>query len=280
MLVSHRYRFIFLKTRKTAGSSVELAFEPYARPEGWTPPEGDVTFATEQMVSEAGIVGARSREPKMGADYIDHMTARSLRLRLSRRVWNGYFKFCTIRNPWDKTVSFFHHAHKHLRDEPPRTLARRFRRWLQTGHYERVKDLPIAWIGGRPVTDGFIRYHRLEEDAAAVAEHLGIPEPLRIGGVHTQYRDKDRMSYVDYYEDDTRELVAKSFADEIAHFGWTFDNSVEIDVPQARPEPGFVSSLLARLGGQGRPAAARNDPASGRQAALSASAERASQTNE
>lgn len=57
MLVSHRHRFIFVKTRKSAGSSVELAFEPFARPEGSTPPGGEWGFATEEMVTDAGVVG-------------------------------------------------------------------------------------------------------------------------------------------------------------------------------------------------------------------------------
>lgn len=34
MLISHRKRFIFTKTAKTAGTSVESYFEQYCMPEG------------------------------------------------------------------------------------------------------------------------------------------------------------------------------------------------------------------------------------------------------
>lgn len=274
MLVSHRYRFIFLKTRKTAGSSVELAFEPYARPEGWTPPEGDLTFATEEMVSEAGIIGARSPEPKQGATFIDHMPARKLRKQLPADVWKNYFRFCTVRNPWDKTVSFFHFAHKGVRDNDPETIVRRFRRWLHSNRHIRVRDKPITFIGKKSVTNGHIRYHRLAEDAAAVAEHLGIREPLNIGGIHTEFRKRDALTYVDYYDDDARLLVARSFAHEIGFYGWTFDNSVEIEGPILARKSSWWS--LWRRGGS----AVGDKPAAGRMAILGTAGNGSSSTNE
>ncbi len=274
MLVSHRYRFIYLKTRKTAGSSIELAFEPYARPEGWTPPDGDPAFATEEMVSEAGIVGARSPEPKERATYIDHMQADQVRRRVPREVWRNYFKFCAIRNPWDKAVSFFHFAHKKVKDEDPDEVVKRFRRWVANGQQTRTRDKAIYWIAGRPVVDGYIRYHHLEEDAHAIASHLGI-ETLEIGGIHSGFRP-DKLHYTAYYDDGAREAVAETFADEIAHFGWTFDNSSEIEVPEIGGKVGLLSRLTARVA---RPEGARR--AGGRRLKIAGAAGKGpSQTNE
>jgi len=259
MLVSHRYRFIFLKTRKTAGSSIELAFEPYARPEGWSPPEGDLSFKTEAVVNEAGIIGARGREAKKGAPFIDHVPAQRVRKRLPRRVWNDYFKFCTIRNPWDKTVSYFHYAHKAVHGRPSHVIVEKFREWLETDRHLRARDRPITWIGDDPITDGHIRYHRLEEDAAAIAEHLGITEPLKIGGIHTEFRNSDKLPYVDYYDDTAREIVARSFADEIEYYGWNFDNTAEVWGPIAAPRKTRVWSIwpFGKAPRSGKPAAGR-----------------------
>ena len=51
MLVSHRYKFIYTKTRKTAGSSVESYFEPFCMPHGeWTQ-----RHLGEEYVSDVGI---------------------------------------------------------------------------------------------------------------------------------------------------------------------------------------------------------------------------------
>ena len=63
MLVSHRYKFIYTKTRKTAGSSVESYFEPFCMPDGeWTQ-----RHLREEYVSDAGIsvFAASRRRPAM-----------------------------------------------------------------------------------------------------------------------------------------------------------------------------------------------------------------------
>ncbi len=57
MLVSHRYRFIYTKTMKTGGTSVESYFERFCMPDGeWTQSHG-----REEYVSDAGIIGFRGR---------------------------------------------------------------------------------------------------------------------------------------------------------------------------------------------------------------------------
>jgi hypothetical protein len=41
------------------------------------------------------------------------MPAWLVRLRVPPGIWNGYFKFCVDRNPWDKVLSHFHmHAYR------------------------------------------------------------------------------------------------------------------------------------------------------------------------
>ena len=59
MLISHRKRFIYTKTVKTAGTSVESYFEPYCMREG----EWSFSHSRAEYVSEAGIVGIRTGEP-------------------------------------------------------------------------------------------------------------------------------------------------------------------------------------------------------------------------
>src|SRR5689334_12041430 len=113
MLISHRKRFIYTKTVKTAGTSVESYFEPYCMREGeWT-----FSHAREESVSEAGIVGIRSGEPLeiQGVIWWNHMPAKTIRALIGDAVWNDYFKFCIVRNPFDAVVSayrFFWEAHQ------------------------------------------------------------------------------------------------------------------------------------------------------------------------
>lgn len=112
MLISHRNKFIFTKTAKTAGTSIELYFEPYCMPEGsWSP-----SHARDEYIGDTGIIGYRGTNPK-GRTWFNHMSARRIRQLVGDDVWNSYYKFSIIRNPFDRLVSAFHHNERR-RSEP------------------------------------------------------------------------------------------------------------------------------------------------------------------
>ena len=102
MLVSHRKKFIFTKTAKTAGTSVESYFEKYCMPEG----EWQQSHTREEYISETGIIGYRGKKPPETKFY-GHMSASEIKGYLGPEVWEDYFKFTVIRNPFDKLVSGF-----------------------------------------------------------------------------------------------------------------------------------------------------------------------------
>ena len=100
MLISHRKNFIYTKTNKTGGTSVEAFFESYCMPEGqFTPSHG-----REETISEAGIIGFRGKGDGNSFEWRHHMPARQIREKIGADIWNSYFKFCVVRNP----VSYTH----------------------------------------------------------------------------------------------------------------------------------------------------------------------------
>jgi hypothetical protein len=102
MLISHKKQFIYTKTIKTAGTSVESYFEKFCMP------EGDWEFARtrEEYVGKEGIIGYRGIEAR-GKKWRNHMSAIEIRNNIGKAIWDSYFKFCVIRNPFDKLVSRF-----------------------------------------------------------------------------------------------------------------------------------------------------------------------------
>jgi len=62
------------------------------------------------------------------------MTAEAIRREVGPAVWNGYFKFCVIRNPFEVTVSAFYFRRKRhpSRHNATRPDAEQFERWLST----------------------------------------------------------------------------------------------------------------------------------------------------
>jgi len=80
-------------------------------------PEGEweQSHARDEYESPAGIVGFRGKDTPQNAKWQSHMPAEEIRNQLGDEVWNSYFKFCVVRNPFDKCISAFEHFGKEHR---------------------------------------------------------------------------------------------------------------------------------------------------------------------
>jgi hypothetical protein len=223
MLCSHSKRFLYFKTKKTAGTSVEIYFEPYCLPpESWQP-----EHARRETVSAHGIIGSRM-EGRRGTDtWFNHMPAAQVRERITPVLFDAYFKFCVIRNPFDKMVSRFWWNLRHAEAErqlllqaPFAAVKTRFRDFLLTGTGRFADDRDVYSIDGLPVMDRFIRYERLHEDLQAVCGHLGVDyAPERLGNYKSGFNTRPEP-FSAYYDAQSRERMETEFDWEIARFGY------------------------------------------------------------
>ena len=111
MLISHRKKFLYTKTKKTASTSVESYFEKYCMPEGqWT-----FSHAIEEYVSKEGIIGYRGKN-RRNQIWHNHMSAAKIRDKIGASIWNSYFKFTVVRNPFDKLISGFYMQERRIRN--------------------------------------------------------------------------------------------------------------------------------------------------------------------
>ncbi len=221
MLVSHRHRFIYTKTVKTAGTSVEIYFE-----EACLPPDSDVIrgHAIAETVTDAGIIGYRGVDPGESR-YYNHMPASDVRALVGPEVWDSYFKFCVIRNPFDKLVSLWWVI---IRSDPrypdivcdASTIRSEFSNWCEQSA-ARAVDRDMYLIDGQVAMDGFIRYESLVADLKHVCDRVGFPFwPDNLG----QYKSGLRAShlpFVDYYEPAAARAVRDVFGWELDYFGYT-----------------------------------------------------------
>lgn len=227
MLISHRHRFIYTKTSKTAGTSVESYFEPFCMPEGsW-----QQSHERETVETEAGIVGYRGNDTR-SQKWHGHMPAKQIRDQIGLGIWDAYFKFCVVRDPFDKAVSAFHFA-EYMQDQrrglqklliKAKRLVRgsspekRFRKWIARGRFKDDRDKYM--IDGEVCIDYFIRFEALADGIRQVCELLGLPfEPERLPGFKTGIRPKDR-DLTGYYDKATARRIAEQFDWEIRTFGY------------------------------------------------------------
>lgn len=124
MLISHEHKFIFIKTKKTAGTSIELALSRYCNdPEdiitpddqeaekirqslGVTPRNYLKTFKDFGLVDWSIYLRNFSHKNNQKKFY-NHMSAAQIKASIDPKIWNTYFKFCIERNPYDRVISFY-----------------------------------------------------------------------------------------------------------------------------------------------------------------------------
>lgn len=218
MLLSHRYRFLFVHIAKTGGTSVRAALKPLLWRDPWYYPMwlcGRLSHLTGH---------------RLGTKLPRHAKIILAQELLPREYFDDLFKFAFVRNPWDLQVSSFHH----IRRERPQYLGGHtefadFLRWKLDPErpYQYHLDTSITPqsdylidLRGQVIVDFIGRYERLEEDFAAICKRIGIRPPPLPHRRRAQDRQRDWRLY---YTDETAELVARHFARDIELFGYRFD---------------------------------------------------------
>ncbi len=232
MIVSHRHRFVFMKTRKTAGTSVELALSPFCGPDDILTPigrdepmrpagEGARNYVLDRRclplaVRARLLFGAKPEA--VGAVLTNHATARVALQVLGKHVWQDYFTFSIERNPWDRQASFYFWLYRNPKTRPD------FETYLTDPRYRaRMNNFSIYGIDGTVAVDRVLRYENLSEEFASVAAGLGLPESVTLGHAKVGSRPKG-SHYSALYTPATRDLVGSWYEREIAAFGYDFDD--------------------------------------------------------
>lgn len=216
MLLSHRYRFLFVHIAKTGGTSVRGALQQYR----WRDPYYLPQFIASKL---SGLVNH-----EVAIKLPRHCKAVTAQEMLPRAFYDGLFKFAFVRNPWDLQVSSFHHIRRerpHLVNEGE-TFDAFLRRKLDPErpwqyHIDTSMTPQTDYLidlHGNLIVDFIGRYEQLQDDFDAVCARIGIP------GKTLPHKRKatDRARYRDYYTETTRDLVAQHFKADIDRFGYDF----------------------------------------------------------
>ena len=155
MLISHKNKFIFIKTRKTAGTSIEVDLSQLMGPE-------DVV--TPVNPPEEG------HKPRNHQGFYPHMPANEVRKRIGRQVFNSYYKFCVERDPVEKCISYYFF---HTRSDNRVELGS----WE---HFVNSDKLPVdeklyTDRFGRLLVDRIVPYHDLNVQLPILLQGLGVP---------------------------------------------------------------------------------------------------------
>jgi len=232
MIISHRHKFIFLKTEKTAGTAIEAALSELCGPDDVITP-----FSEESESDRRGRAPQNYRiehplkphrplwrkvlmrperyyHPSVG--YYEHMPAWRTRAYVGEAIWRDYFKFAFVRNPWDRQISQYLYKTKSKAQRPSldRFMARKKRAYVTS--YE------IYTIEGKVAVDYVGRYESLDQDFKTALANAGVQQQPEIPRTNvTRSRTRD-LAYQSYFTPPARDLVAEWYALEIALWGYAF----------------------------------------------------------
>ncbi len=191
MIICHTHKFIYVKSFKTASTSVERFFQ---------------YFCTDK-----DIVGYRGRNPiPKNCDWYNHMSPRHIKKKLNDdNIWDSYLKFGCIRNPWDRKVSAYFFTHANKQDYVKKTFED-FCMNENSGDLRSFYNLEM---------DYYIRFETLHEDIKNVCNLLNIPCDLsRL----PHDKQTEHEHYTKYYTDKMRDKIAEDCKKDIEFFNYTF----------------------------------------------------------
>jgi hypothetical protein len=219
VLISHRYKFIYIKNFKVASTSVEAFFEKFC-----TEPNKDykASIESDERITEYGIIGHRCDGKH--TVFWNHIPLLELKNHVSEEVFKTYFKFCVVRNPYEKMVSLFHFFRgpidiNHYKSE--------FEKFVKDKYNYNTNDLGKTMKNKEdpPIFDFFIRYENLVQDIESVCKKLGIEDYdlKKLPTFRSECREK-RMPYQYYYTEETKRIVYERHKIEFDYFGYRFDD--------------------------------------------------------
>lgn len=213
-MICYQKECIFVHIPKTGGTSIENAI--------WGPDWSART--TEQLWMGAVRPGFN----KYQSGGLQHLLATQVRQEVGAQVFDKFFKFSFVRNPWDKVVSQFCYVktRKDLLRYMGMSRWTSFSRYLdliqKTQHvqsYEQWRFLESP--GGKRMVDFVGRFENLQGDFAQVAERLGLKSSV----LPHAMKSKSRRPYESYYNAKTRDAVARIYQKDIEMFGYTFSQN-------------------------------------------------------
>jgi len=208
-MINNKYKCIFIHINKNAGTSIDTLFND----------------------KHSGHRNIKSYES----------------FKKTKLVYPHYYKFTVVRNPWDKMVSFYHYHVKlgwklewgWSSDNEPTFIEfikiidgfsneKQMELWPEEENYPHKSGTmrmsnQIDWLidsNNKMPLNYICRFENLQEDFNVVRSHLRLPENYKL----PYYNKSNHSHYSTYYDEETKDIVARRFSKDIEYFGYRFNS--------------------------------------------------------
>jgi hypothetical protein len=238
--VLHRdHRLIFLKTRKTAGSALEIHLIKSTE-------LGSDVYCTSRDALQHGLPTRRRSSVLPGWHepiFVDlpailarrlpriaqHQPAERLQRVLGARIWERSIKVAGVRNPWEQLLSYWRWLSRGSGGVRP-AITVPFDEWARAAIARDPESRAKArfdarrlahdflFIDGAPVIDHFLRFEDVDGSLAAVGAALGVHVPP----LSVRAKASQPVDYRAYYSEELANEVGDFFADVLELTGYSF----------------------------------------------------------
>lgn len=226
-MLCHQYKCIFVHVPKTGGQSIEQFF---------------LNLLDLSWERRAPLLLRHNDNPQLGPPRLAHLTALEyLRYKyISDEIFNTYFKFAFVRNPWSRLVSHYKYNKFYSLYSFNHFVKKKFLKnfygkdhWFLKPQYDFVYS-----SDGKLLVDYIGKFEALQKDFSRVATELGLHEAIlphvnisrannldrifsKIFFLKANFFD-NKQDYVDYYDDESQKIVSKIYIKDIETFEYKF----------------------------------------------------------
>lgn len=221
MIISHKKKFIFIHIYKTAGTSITSAMIKYGRCRERL--AGDFFISRKAI----GLVNRIFNLYDDGNAWVNglhkHSTAREIKEYCGSDIFDHYYKFAFVRNPWDWQVSLYKYiqgSNVHKDHEVSNHLS--FSEFLD----RQIEFSPPSQLDFLTDLDENIlvnkigRFECLSNDFDSILKELELSEEVSLPFKNSSARSKD---YRSYYDEKTYNVVKEYFKKDIDFFDYSFE---------------------------------------------------------
>lgn len=227
-MICREFNCLFVHVPKTAGQSIEQFFM-------------DLLKLDWDQDRETLLLQGND-DPEKGTEKLAHLSASEYVEcgYISREDFTGFFKFSFVRNPWARILSEYRYRnyfqHRSFRDFVLNKLPGpgwddKYRHVMP--QYDMLHDSQ-----GNLLVDFVGRFETLQQDFAHVCQRLGIADSTLPHRNKSDKKSRDLkrkvrnwlfmngenelQSMADFYDDETRQAVARYYRNDIEAFGYQF----------------------------------------------------------
>tara|TARA_B100001564_G_C20469763_1_gene592081 strand:+ start:256 stop:807 length:552 start_codon:yes stop_codon:yes gene_type:complete len=179
--------FLYIKPPKTATTAVQYALQPHT------------LYNSKNGISITG----HTEDIRHHLTYLQYLKILGLE-KIKNAIILG-----TIRNPWDRCVSAWLFSTKQSQ--------KTFKNFLLS-----YNDFQYNYFVGADNVN-YIKVENLQQDFDIVCGKIGIPQQeVTIKNKGPRRFRQNKKDYTEYYNNETKEIVAKKHAKDIEYFGYEF----------------------------------------------------------